>query len=260
MTNANVPSGKNFAIARRDRQHAKARALPERVQIKRGLQLDRVVLLGRTFEEYRRCFLLEPDDLIGKKVLDVAGGVSSFCAEANNVGIKVTAFDPIYSLSLAKIRERSDPDLESVYRSIGLVPTYRWGFYKDPDYMRALREGAFAGFFSDYNTHPERYVAGELPTLPFGDGEFDVTLVSYLLFAYQDRFDYEFHRDSILEIMGVTRIEARIYPTVTFEAEPSEYIPILRSDPELQRFAFTEIKTDFEFLVNSNSYLRVSRD
>ena len=72
--------------------------------MKRGLKLDRVVLLGRTFEEYRRCLLLEPHELIGKTVLDVAGGVSSFCAEANDLGIKVTAFDPIYSLPLEKIR------------------------------------------------------------------------------------------------------------------------------------------------------------
>ena len=228
-------------------------------QATRGLQLDRVVLLGRTFEEYRRYFLLEPEKLIGKTVLDVAGGVSSFCAEANDLGIKVTAFDPIYSLSREKIRERSDPDLESVYRTIGLVPTYRWGFYKNPDYMRTLRERASAIFFSDFKIHPQRYVAGELPRLPFADGEFDLTLVSYLLFAYQDRFDYEFHRDSILEIMRVTRGEARIYPTVTFEAQASEYIPMLHSDPALQVFEFTEIETDFEFLVNSNSYLRVTR-
>ena len=45
------------------------------MQSRRGLQLDRVVLLGRTFEEYRRYFLLEPDSLVGKKILDVAGGV-----------------------------------------------------------------------------------------------------------------------------------------------------------------------------------------
>jgi hypothetical protein len=77
------------------------------MQTKRGLQLDRVVLLGRTFEEYRRYFRLEPDHLIGKSVLDVAGGVSSFCAEANNLGINVTSFDPIYSLSPEKIMERS---------------------------------------------------------------------------------------------------------------------------------------------------------
>jgi hypothetical protein len=46
---------------------------------------------------------------------------------------------------------------------------------------------------------------------------------------------------------------------VTFEAQPGEYIPLLQSDPALQAFEFTEIETDFEFLVNSNSYLPVSR-
>src|SRR5215813_8892405 len=83
--------------------------------------------------------------------------------------------------------------------------------------MRALREHASAIFFSDFERHPERYVAGELPRLPFADGKFDLTLVSYLLFAYQDRFDYEFHSNSILEVMRVTRGEARIYPTVTLK-------------------------------------------
>ena len=232
---------------------ADAELLPE----KRGLRLDRVVLLGRTFEEYRRYFLLKPHELAGKDVLDVAGGVSSFCAEANARGIRVTSFDPIYSLSPEKIAERSVPDLESVYRAIGGVPTYRWGYYKNPEYMRELRKRASTIFLSDYKKHPERYVAGELPRLSFADSSFDMTLVSYFLFAYQDRLDYEFHRDSILEIMRVTRDEARIYPTVTFEAQPSEYIPMLRSDPSLQHFEFTEIKTDFEFLVNSNSFLRV---
>jgi hypothetical protein len=232
----------------------------ERLPEKRGLRLDRFVLLGRTFEEYRRYFLLEPEKLVGKSVLDVAGGVSSFCAEANLLGIKVTSFDPIYSLTPEKIMERSEPDLESVYRAIGIVPTYRWGYYKNPEYMRELRKRASTIFLSDYTTHSERYIAGELPRLSFADGEFDLTLVSYFLFAYQNRLSYEFHRDSILEIMGVTRGEARVYPTVTFEAQPSEYVPILRSDPALKRFEFAEIKTDFEFLVNSNSFLRVTRD
>jgi hypothetical protein len=89
------------------------------MESKRGLQLDRVVLLGRTFEEYRWYFLLEPQELIGKTVLDVAGGVSSFCAEANKLGIKVTAFDPIYSLSREEIRERSDPVLDPFSQKAG---------------------------------------------------------------------------------------------------------------------------------------------
>jgi hypothetical protein len=112
------------------------------VRAKRGLQLDRVVLLGRTFEEDRRYFFLEPDNLIGKRVLNVAAGVSSFCAEANQLGMSVTSFDPIYSLPPEKITERSEPDLESVYRAIGSVPTYRWSYYKDPEYMRELRKRA----------------------------------------------------------------------------------------------------------------------
>src|SRR5207253_10904320 len=141
------------------------------MQSNRGLQLDRVVLLGRTFEEYRRYFLLEPNDLIGKRVLDVAGGVSSFCAEANKLGINVTSFDPIYSLPPEKITERSEPDLESVYRTIGSVPTYRWGFYKNPGYMRALRKRAFTIFLRDYKLHPDRYVAEELPRISFADAE-----------------------------------------------------------------------------------------
>ena len=217
------------------------------------------MLLGRTFEEYRHYFLLEPTELVGKRVLDVAGGVSSFCAEANKLGINVSSFDPIYSLSPEKISERSEPDLESVYCAIGSVPTYRWGYYKNPEHMRELRKRASTIFLSDYKAHPEHYVAGELPRLSFADGEFDLTLVSYFLFAYQDRLSYEFHRESILEVMRVTRGEARIYPTVTFEAQPSEYIPMLRSDPALKRFEFAEVETDFEFLVNSNSFLRVRR-
>ena len=39
------------------------------MQDKQGLQLDRVVLLGHTFEEYRQCFLLEPADLVSPRML-----------------------------------------------------------------------------------------------------------------------------------------------------------------------------------------------
>jgi len=59
--------------------------------------------------------------------------------------------------------------------------------------------------------------------------------------------------------MRVTRSEARIYPTVTFGPQPSKYIPRLQSDPALQVFELVEVKTDFEFLLNSNSFLRVRR-
>src|SRR6185436_15220310 len=87
------------------------------------------------------------------------------------------------------------------------------------------------------------YVPGLLPTLPFRDGQFDLTLVSYLLFVYEDQLDYEFHKQSLLEVMRVTRGEARVYPTVTFEAVRSRYVDRLQTDPALRHLSFEEVRT-----------------
>jgi len=79
------------------------------------------------------------------------------------------------------------------------------------------------------------------------------------LFVYEAQFSYEFHRDSIRELMRVTRGEARIYPTVTFEARRSSYLDRMRSDPEMSGFLFCEVATEFEFLHGSNCYLSIRR-
>ena len=84
-------------------------------------------------------------------------------------------------------------------------------------------------------------------------------MVSYLLFVYGDHFDLQFHRDALIELMRVTRGEARVYPLVTFEGERCPYLDTLRDDPSLREFQFEEVPTDFEFLVGSNAYLRISR-
>ena len=228
--------------------------------MKQGLVLDKVVLLGRTLDEYRRYFALDLDALRGKEVLDVASGVSSFCAEANHLGLRVTAFDAIYEMDGEQIRQRCEPDLDHITDAIKDLKTYRWDFYQSPEKLRGLRERAYKAFLEDYREHRgTRYVHGLLPKLPFADGQFDVTLVSYLLFVYEDQFDYEFHRQSLLEVMRVTRGEARMYPLVSFEAVRCSYIDRLKNDPALKQFGFEEVRTDFEFLINSNFYLRVVR-
>jgi hypothetical protein len=164
--------------------------------MKQGLILDKVVLLGRTFEEYARYFALEPTELRGKSVLDVASGVSSFCAEANAQGIRTTAFDLIYHLPVEDIQARCEPDLDHVVNAVRGLKTYKWEFYQSPERLRTFRERAYRTFLDDYRLHgAARYVAGQLPRIPFPDGHFDLTLVSYLMFVYEDHFDYEFHRD-----------------------------------------------------------------
>lgn len=226
--------------------------------MKRGLRLEKVVLLGRTFGEYLQFFALTEPELTGKSILDVASGVSSFTAEARERGLEVSAADPIYALAPEEISGRAEPDLDLISNSIGKVPAYTWRCYRSVDEMRGFRERAVTRFLKDYPTGREKhYFPSLLPNLPFADRQFDLTLVSYFLFVYQEQFSYEFHRDSVLELMRVTRGEARIYPTVTFEAEKSEYIPRLREDVAMRHLEFSEVATDFEFLAGSNSYLRV---
>ncbi|HEY0552315.1 MAG TPA: hypothetical protein VGF13_22130 [Verrucomicrobiae bacterium] len=227
--------------------------------MKKGLVLDKVVLLGRTLDEYRRYFALDLESLRGQAILDVASGVSSFCAEANQLGLNVTAFDAIYDLPAEEIQPRCETDLDHVVNAVRGLKTYRWDFYKSPENLRLYRERAYRTFLADYRDQREkRYVPGRLPASPFRDGQFDLTLVSYLLFAYEDQLDYEFHKQSLLEIMRVTRGEARLYPIVSFEAARSSYIDRMRGDPGLKHLRFEEVRTDFEFLLNSNFYLRVT--
>ena len=226
--------------------------------MKQGLVLDKVVLLGRTLDEYRRYFALDLESLRGKAVLDVASGVSSFTAEATRLGIQVTAFDAIYELPGEEIRRRCGPDLDHVADAVRNLKTYKWDFYKSVENLRLFRERAYRAFLDDYRDHQgKRYVPGHLPKLPFRDAQFNLTLVSYLLFVYEDQLDYEFHRQSLLEIMRVTHGEARLYPIVTFEAVRSSYLTRLRDDPQLRHLRFEEVQTEFEFLIGSNYYLRV---
>jgi SAM-dependent methyltransferase len=228
--------------------------------MKQGLVLDKVVLLGRTLEEYRRYFALDLEALRGRAILDVASGVSSFRAEAQQAGLQVTAFDAIYEMSPDEIQRRCEADLEHVLDAIKSLKTYRWDFYKSPENLRRFRETAYRAFLADYRANAgTSYVPGRLPQLPFGDGQFDLTLVSYLMFVYEDQLDYAFHQQSLLEIMRVTRTEARFYPLTTFEARRSGYLDRLRADAALNHLGFEEVRTDFEFLANSNFYLRVFR-
>ena len=228
--------------------------------MKPGLELSKVVLLGRTFEEYVRYFGLNEKELRNKKVLDIASGVSSFCAESNTKGIQVTAFDPIYELLPEEIKTRCEPDLDFVINEISKISAYKWEFYKNSERLRAFRERAYRTFLPDFTRRKsERYIFGKLPHTPFHNDQFHLTLVSYFLFVYEEQFDYEFHKQSIAEILRITSDEARIYPLVNFKAERSQFIDRIKKEPAFADWSFEEVATDFEFLRNSNSFLRISK-
>jgi hypothetical protein len=64
-----------------------------RVKPSEKVDLNRIVFIGRTFEEYMKIFSLSKEEMIGKKILDCPLGACSFTATANLAGLDVVACD-----------------------------------------------------------------------------------------------------------------------------------------------------------------------
>ncbi|MCV6637844.1 hypothetical protein [Candidatus Albibeggiatoa sp. nov. NOAA] len=224
-----------------------------------GLELDNVVLLGRTYAEYARFFDFDSLDLPNISMLDVGGGVSSFCSEAQQQGLQVLATDPIYGTEANILKAKCQKDLQTVMTQLPKVKhQYNWQFYKDIGHLTEYRTQAYQTFISHYQAHPKHYITSSLPSLPFTTNSFDVTFVSHLLFLYEHVFDYDFHRQSLLELARVTRQQIRIYPLTNFQAERSTYIERIQQDKLLNDLKFNIVPIEFEFSKNANQMLIVT--
>ena len=225
-----------------------------------GLDLDNVVLLGRSLKEYSQYFFLSQLEPKEARILDMGSGVSSFCAEMAERGFQVIGADPIYDLPADMIGSKCQADLDEVCTQLPEVAhNYNWVFYKDIDDLRVHREMAYRRFLQDYRTNPHRYINASLPNTSFNDNEFTHSYVSYLLFMYDDRLSYEFHRESLRELARITENEVRIYPLMTLKARRSSFVDRLMADSELARLEFHIERTDFEFFRGSNETLIVKK-
>lgn len=69
-----------------------------------ALDLKRVVIWSRSYDEYVRCFSLSKLDL-AKKILSCADGAASFNLEATQRGFNVISTDPIYNYTPKEIEK-----------------------------------------------------------------------------------------------------------------------------------------------------------
>jgi SAM-dependent methyltransferase len=169
---------------------------------------------SRSLREYRAMFALTGEELRGR-VLDCPGGGAGFAAAARAEGIDVVAVDPVYRTPPAELVRRLDAELDRGSRwAVENAGRYVWDFYGDPAGHRRERTASGRLFAGDVVAHPQRYVAAELPRLPFTDAAFDLVLSSHLLFSYADRLDRAFHLRALLELVRVCRGEVRVYPLV----------------------------------------------
>jgi len=223
------------------------------------LELNDVALLGRTLDEYRRIFGLSDEELRGETILDVASGVSSFCAEANEGSGHVTASDRIYALPPAEIEARCLHDLALVMSQMPKVADmYVWDYFPDVAALARHRERAARAFLQDFAIHgASRYVPTEYPETDFADGQFTLALVSHFLFLYEDRLSYEFHRDTVIELLRIDSKEIRIFPLVNLKGERSALLDPLLRDPAFSGCRMMVERVGYEFLRGANEMLRI---
>lgn len=230
-----------------------------------GFNLEQIAFYGRRMRTYEDMFGLKLETLKGMKVLDCGGGPSSFAAEANRLGIHVTACDPKYSHSYSELKETGRASLRYVLSQINKVnEQFVWSAYSNLSQLASARKSALRLFLKDFQEcqGSNRYVAGSLPRLPFADNSFDIVLNGHFLFSYCHMFDYSFILSSILELVRVSCDEVRVYPiqpSKTRPGVPFEKLEQLFRDLRTKGYMPAIVDVPFEFRKSANSMLVISR-
>jgi hypothetical protein len=182
---------------------------------------EKIWFLGRSYQEYLKMFSLKEEELMNIRILDCAAGASSFTPHLLERGYDSTAVDLLYGKSVEETRKQCVNDFHTLLEMhSGLDHKVDWNFFLNPEDMVQQRISVYEEFIDSYALYEdERYLKGALPQLPFDDNSFDLVLSSHLLFLYEDRLGYEFHRDSILEMLRITLDEIRIYPILRLHGD-----------------------------------------
>lgn len=190
------------------------------------LHFPRVQFFGRTWQEYEQIWNLRLDDLHGTRVLDCPCGPASFVSEGRKRGIDIVGCDPLFALSIEKLRAQGEADIVDCIQLIRTENPRLAG--DDPETYAHDKRLALDELLDDFSKHgpagPEcdsRYVNAALPVLPFADRSFDLALSAHFLFTYAPvedagmletrEFDLAFHLRATSGLARVAR-EIRLYP------------------------------------------------
>lgn len=225
--------------------------------------LDRIVFIGRVWDEYMQMFHLVEADLAGRRILDCPAGACSFTAGCNERGFDVTACDIAYYHPVTILEQKGLQDLETTISNMEkaeVQKNFRWDSFKSVDDLKQARRAALRDCTADMRRNPNRYIPAVLPILPFRDEAFDLTLSAHFLFLYEDQLDYAFHVQALKELIRVTKEEIRIFPTTNFACERYGYLDQLIE--EIRRLGWTaqEVRVPYEFQKNTNQMLVIRKE
>ncbi|WP_100407873.1 SAM-dependent methyltransferase [Bacillus solitudinis] len=222
------------------------------------LDLERIIFIGRTFDEYLDMFSLSEVELHGKKILDCPAGACSFTAIGNKTGLDVTACDIAYYHSSEALKTKGLQDIEHAMEHMEKAKNnYKWDYFNDIEGLKKHRLSALNDCTNDMCKSSEHYIPVTLPTLPFNNAEFDIILSAHFLFMYADRLNYQFHIETLNELLRVTKEEIRIFPLVDLEGKRYEHLDKIINFLAENGCTVEEIKVPYEFQTNANSMLKI---
>jgi len=203
-------------------------------------------------------FALSDADLNGI-ILGCGDGPASFNAEAAARGHSVVSCDPIYRFTPDQIRQRIRETtavvLEQTRRN---QHEFVWTSIRSVEQLRELRLTSMRTFLEHFETHGRRgrYVAAELPHLPFSAATFGLALCSHFLFLYSEQLTEDFHVAAISEMARVGA-EARIFPLLALGGARSNHVAAV--SVRLQQAGFTVLieRVDYEFQRGGNEMMSV---
>jgi SAM-dependent methyltransferase len=225
-----------------------------------GLRLDQIVPWGRSLQEYIQMFDLSDNDL-QCKILDCAGGPSSFNAEMTQLGHNVVSCDPIYQFSASEIEKRVEETYPIILKGVQAnQQKFVWTMMRSPEHLCEVRLAVMRQFSVDFTQglKERRYLPLELPNLSFDTQQFDLALCSHLLFTYSDQLSMEFHLAAIKEMCRVAS-EVRVFPLlVNMTGETSPFKQPVIQELEAQGYSVEIRQVPYEFQQGGNQLLRVS--
>jgi len=221
---------------------------------------DNVKPWGRSYKEYLQMFDLSPDDL-KLNILGIGDGPASFNATMASNGIKVISVDPIYQLSKNQIRDRINESFDDILAQTAKnTDKFRWTTISNLKELGEIRMSAMDIFLNDYDRGKieGRYIFGSLPSLDFKNSAFDIIISSHLLFLYSNLLDLDFHIASISEMLRIAK-EVRIFPILDANGEKSKHVIPLQTYLLNQGFNINFQKVNYEFQINGNECLIISK-
>ena len=220
-----------------------------------------LVVTPRPLSEYRDMFLLTDEELVAGPILDCPGGASPFGAQVRSRGGSVVSVDPTYVLSPEELADRVAEDIEHASRWMSAHPAnFDWSYMGTPRSFTRSFELAAELFLADYRPDSCRYVAASLPTLPFDDGAFRLSLCSHLLFCYPEYLTYADHLTGLLELVRVTSDEVRIYPLVDTSGAGYPWMDALRADLAEYGVATEVRRARSHYVIGTDSLLVCRRE